>query len=619
MLDLFRTALLAATLALTYVSAAAQERATPAPHATPAPDAVTALRTLFDEDAQAEAGLDPLGQILRGELPEAGTMRLIFTDELDREHMAEVRDSLSRLNAIPHDSLPPSLQLAYDAFAVIKQDQLAMLRPENRALTRVRPFNHFGGLPIAFPALFAGTSSGSAPSGTANAAALRNILALYAVFPEAIDNAILRFREGMAAGVVEPRRTVELMISQIDMLQNQPLAGSAFLAPLQAQGADTAPEVRAEQRRAFEQAVTGQVRPAYARLRRFLAETYLPAAREQPGLWAMPGGDALYRQLVAHETGLALDPEQVHQLGLSEVARIRAQMDLVRRQLGYAEPLDTFFATVRTDPRFHPRSAGELAQGYAAIGARVDGQLPALFHRLPVTPLIVQPYPDFRALYEPGGSYSEGDPAHGLPGVFFYNTSDLPHRFLSGMTTLYLHEAMPGHHLQLSLAAEDASLAPFQRQGMSTAFVEGWALYAETLGYRMGLYADPLQHWGTLDDEMLRAMRLVVDTGLHVRHWTRDQAVAYMLANSGMGRQDAETEVDRYIALPAQALSYKIGALTIQRLRDKAESRLGPRFDIRDFHEQVLGSGALPLPVLEEKLDRWIDRTARIPVLPASR
>lgn len=187
------------------------------------------------------------------------------------------------------------------------------------------------------------------------------------------------------------------------------------------------------------------------------------------------------------------------------------------------------------------------------------------------------------------------------------------------MTTLYLHEAMPGHHLQLSLASEDAALAPFQRQGMSTAFVEGWALYAETLGYRMGLYADPLQHWGTLDDEMLRAMRLVVDTGLHARHWSREQAVAYMLANSGMGRQDAETEVDRYIALPAQALSYKIGAMTIQRLRDKAQARLGARFDIRDFHEQVLGSGALPLPVLEQKVNRWIDRSAAVPVLPASR
>jgi uncharacterized protein (DUF885 family) len=190
--------------------------------------------------------------------------------------------------------------------------------------------------------------------------------------------------------------------------------------------------------------------------------------------------------------------------------------------------------------------------------------------------------------------------------VFYYNTYDLPSRFISGITTLYLHEGSPGHHFQISLAQEDKSLPDFQRFGGNNAFVEGWALYSETLGYDMGLYKDPKQHWGTLDDEMLRAMRLVVDTGLHAKGWSREQAIDYMLANSGMGRTDATAEVERYIANPAQALSYKIGALTIQRLRKKAEMALGARFDIRAFHAQVLGSGALPLPVLEAKIDGWI-------------
>jgi uncharacterized protein (DUF885 family) len=190
--------------------------------------------------------------------------------------------------------------------------------------------------------------------------------------------------------------------------------------------------------------------------------------------------------------------------------------------------------------------------------------------------------------------------------VFFYNTYDLPSRFLSGLTTLYLHEGVPGHHFQISLAQEDKSLPDLQRFDGNNAFVEGWALYAETLGYEMGFYKDPMQHWGTLDDEMLRAMRLVVDTGIHAKGWSRDQAIAYMLTNSGMGRTDATAEVERYIANPAQALSYKIGALTIQRLRKKAESALGARFDIRAFHAQVLDSGALPLPILEAKIDRWI-------------
>jgi uncharacterized protein (DUF885 family) len=190
--------------------------------------------------------------------------------------------------------------------------------------------------------------------------------------------------------------------------------------------------------------------------------------------------------------------------------------------------------------------------------------------------------------------------------VFYYNTYDLPSRFLTGITTLYLHEGIPGHHFQISLAQENTALPDFQRFGGNTAFVEGWALYAETLGYEMGFYKDPWQHWGTLDDEMLRAMRLVVDTGLHTKGWSREQAIDYMLANSGMGRTDATAEVERYIAIPGQALAYKIGALTIQRLRKKAESELGPRFDVRAFHEQVLGSGALPVAVLEAKIDRWI-------------
>jgi uncharacterized protein (DUF885 family) len=225
---------------------------------------------------------------------------------------------------------------------------------------------------------------------------------------------------------------------------------------------------------------------------------------------------------------------------------------------------------------------------------------------MPGTPLAISPYPAFRERYEPGGSYYQGSADGQRPGMFYFNIYDLPSRFLTGMTTLYLHEAVPGHHLQISLAQENEDLPPFQRFDGNNAFVEGWALYAETLGYEMGLYDDPMQHWGTLDDEMLRAMRLVVDTGIHAMGWNREQAIQYMLDNSGMSRTDAVAEVERYIANPAQALSYKIGALTIQQLRKKAETELGSKFDIRDFHQQVLGSGALPLPILRGKIDGWI-------------
>jgi uncharacterized protein (DUF885 family) len=248
----------------------------------------------------------------------------------------------------------------------------------------------------------------------------------------------------------------------------------------------------------------------------------------------------------------------------------------------------------------------ELAESFERVARAVDSQIPRYFSRVPKTPLTIQPYPAYREKFEAGGSYSQGSPDGKRPGTFFFNTYDLPSRFLTGSATLYLHEGAPGHHFQISLAQEDESLPVFQRFDGNTAFVEGWALYAETLGYEMGFYEDPGQHWGTLDDEMLRAMRLVVDTGLHTKGWSRDQAIDYMLANSGMGRSDATAEVERYIAIPGQALAYKIGAITFQRLRRKAEAALGARFDIRAFHEQVLGSGAIPLPILEAKIDRWI-------------
>ena len=247
-----------------------------------------------------------------------------------------------------------------------------------------------------------------------------------------------------------------------------------------------------------------------------------------------------------------------------------------------------------------------ITQGYYDIGKQVDQKIGAYFSTLPKAPLEIRPYEEFREKFEAGGSYEQGTPDGKRPGRFYFNAYDLPSRTTPGMTTLYLHEGAPGHHFQISLAQENEALPSFMRFGGNTAYVEGWALYSETLGYEMGFYKDPYQRFGTLSDEMLRAMRLVVDTGLHAKGWVRDQAIDYMMANSDMGRTDATAEVERYIAIPSQALAYKTGAMTIQRLRAKAQDALGPKFDIRAFHEQVLGTGALPLAVLEKKIDAWI-------------
>ena len=273
---------------------------------------------------------------------------------------------------------------------------------------------------------------------------------------------------------------------------------------------------------------------------------------------------------------------------------------------GFDGTLTEFFDYVRTDPKFKPKSREALTQTYYDIGEEVDEKIGNYFSLVPKTDLVIKPYDPSIEQFSAGGSYQSGTPDGSRPGTFFFNAYDLPSRLTTGNVTLYLHEGAPGHHFQISLAQENEALPAFMRFGGNTAYVEGWALYSETLGYEMGFFDDPWNRYGTLQDEQLRAMRLVVDTGLHSKGWTREQAIDFMLENSGMTRTEVVAEVERYIAIPSQALAYKVGALKIQELRERAEAKLGDRFDIRDFHAQVLNTGALPLPVLEAKIDRWI-------------
>lgn len=560
------------------------------------------LLALLHSASRARDALDPLGNLDRHDYRPAETLRRLFDDDLAIERRAALRRQLGALQRIDRTRLSAERQLSYDAFLFQSREELGWLAPDILALTQVRPFNHFGGLHVDFPAML--VPGGPLPYETE--ADYRHALSLVRTFPLLMDRATGRFRQGLNTGVVETRQTTANMIAQIDTALAGGVANSPFAAPLE-QMAATIPADRQNAIRAeWNDAIQREVFPAYRRLRIFLAEEYLPAARPDIGLAAMKGGAGLYRRYILRHTTLPLEPAAIHALGLNEVARIQREMERVKARLGFRGTLPQFFEHIRTDPRFHPRSADELGDGFAEVARRVNTLLPSYFARLPRTELAIAPYPEYRGRFEAGGSYALGSPDSRRPGVFWFNTFDLPSRYTSGTATLYLHEGMPGHHLQASLAQENTSLPDFQRFGNITAYVEGWALYAETLGFEMGLYDDPLQHWGTLDDEMLRAMRLVVDTGIHAKGWSRAEAVAYMLGNSGMGRSDAEAEVDRYIANPGQALAYKIGAMTIQRLRREAETALGPRFDLKAFHGQVLDSGVIPLPVLEDKVRRWI-------------
>lgn len=560
------------------------------------------LMTLFSETARREDAIDPLGLIYRGGKPNLTAFRQTFTDLAVRQQRGVTSWALAGLARINRARLSPERQISYDVFLRDKREQELWLSAEIVALTEVRPFTHFGGLHVEFPSLMA---AGGALNYSSESDYRLN-LGLIRAFPQVLDNAIERFREGIASGVVETKMTTRNMVAQIDAILAQPLTESPFTSATRNFPAAVPQARRNAIRQQYFAATRTEVYPAYRRLRRFLNDEYLPAARDGVGIAAMKGGAPLYLKEIERQTTMRLDPEEVHRLGLSEVARIQREMDLVRQQLGFAGPLHDFFEEIRTNPKYHPKTKEEFARAFADAAKAVDAQVPRFFSKVPRTPLSIEAYPAYRQKYEAGGSYNQGSADGSRPGIFYYNTYDLPSRFLTGVVTLYMHEGAPGHHFQISLAQEDESLPEFQRFGGNTAYVEGWALYAETLGFDMGLYQDPMQHWGTLDDEMLRAMRLVVDTGLHAKGWSREQAIDYMLANSGMGRSDATAEVERYIVWPGQALGYKIGALTIQRLRRKAQEVLGPKFDIRAFHDQILGSGALPLPILEAKLDRWM-------------
>jgi uncharacterized protein (DUF885 family) len=358
---------------------------------------------------------------------------------------------------------------------------------------------------------------------------------------------------------------------------------------------------------AYSKKISGTVVPAYARMRDFVRDEYLPKARDSVAWTALPDGEAWYEFAVREHTTTDMSPDEIHELGLSEVGRILGEMDGVRRQVGFEGDLEAFFTHLETSPEFYFTRGADLVRGYNEIKRRIDAQLPRLFSVLPKADYEVREVEAFRAQSSAGAFYQQPSADGSRPGIFYVNTYNLKAQPKFGMETLSLHEASPGHHFQISIQQELEDVPRFRRFGGDyTAFVEGWALYAEYLGKELGLFTDPYQWFGRLNDEQLRAMRLVVDTGLHSKGWSRERAIKYMLDNSTLAETDVVSEVERYIAWPGQALGYKVGDLHIQALRRRAEQELGEKFDIRDFHREVLGDGAVPLSVLDAKIDRWI-------------
>ena len=568
------------------------------------------LKRLFYASDERDLKLNPLSAISRGDLRYADRFGDAYSDAADARDRRNAQADLAALHAIPRARLTVVDRIAYDVFGDGLEKELKGYAPGLARIRRAMPINHFGGIQTFYPDFASG--KGSAPFKTL--LDYENNLKRNVGYAGAYDRIIARLRDGMAQGIVLPKLTVRNMIEQFDNLLKEGVEGSTFYAPVTMFPDAVAASDRARLRVAYAAQVRDVIQPAHRKIRAFLADEYLSRARDTMGLSGMPGGSAYYDYRIERSTTLPMTAAAVHALGLKEVARILGDMAALQAKVGFKGTPKQFFDYLRSDPRFQPKSDAEVRAGYDAIARRVDARVREQFALVPKTPLELRQVPAFREKTAASGSYDAGTPDGSRPGIFYYSAYDLPSRYLWSMETLYLHEAVPGHHYQVSLAQENEKLPAFMRFGGNTAYEEGWALYAESLWPELGMETDPYARMGGLNDEMLRAMRLVVDTGLHAYGWSRERAIDYMMDNSPESRTDATAEVERYIANPGQALAYKIGQLTIMRLKAEAQAALGARFDAKAFHAMVLDTGALPMPVLERKVRDWIAAGGAMPM-----
>ena len=468
----------------------------PAPLVSPvaAVSAHDELFQLFKDSDEASLKLNPLNGIFRGDLRYADQFGDGITDAYYDSARALAQGDLQRLKVIDRTRLNATDQLAYDVFEYSTRDTLEGLSPALLRLSEVRPLNHFFGFQTFYPNFASG--KGAAPFNTV--ADYDNNLKRHAGYAWWIDQAIARFRQGAESGVVETKMTIRNVIEQLDNQLKQTPEQSQFSGPVKQFPASFSDADKARLTAAYRAAIVSEINPALTRLRDYLRDDYLPRARDGVGIMYMRGGDQYYRYLVKSTTTLDMTPDEIHRLGLSEVARIRTEMEKVKTEVGFKGSLAQFFEHLRTDPKLKLKSRDALTQGYYAIGRTVDAKLPTYFSTIPKAGLEIRPYDPTIEKFQAGGSYEQGTPDAKRPGTFYFNAYDLPSRTTPGMTTLYLHEGSPGHHFQISLAQENDALPPFMRFGGNTAYVEGWALYAETLGYDMGLYKDPYQRFGTL-------------------------------------------------------------------------------------------------------------------------
>jgi uncharacterized protein (DUF885 family) len=517
------------------------------------------------------------------------------TPAADAARARELRAFQARLKALPASGLSDEATLNRDFLAWTLERRLKSLSFDEARM----PFNSDSGFDEALD-YFADTTHLN------DAADARAWIARLSALPGYFAANVANARRGVRERFTQPRTTVEAVIARARAEAARPVDGDPLLKPF-----DTLPKTMpAAERMALkaegEAIVRARIRPAQKAFLTFLETEYLPAARPSLAVRSLPNGEAYYRWLVADHTTTELSPDEIHAIGVSEVTRIRGEMEAVMRETGFRGDLPAFVAMLRKDPRFYAASREDLLEKAALIVSRIEDKLPRYFGTLPRLPLAVRPVPrEIEDTYTTG-RYFEGSPKLGVAGGYMVNTSHLDQRPLYELPALTLHEGVPGHHVQIALAQELQDVPAFRRDADVTAFTEGWGLYAERLGEEMGIYRDPYERFGRLSYEMWRACRLVADTGIHWLGWSLDQARACFTENTALSPLNIEVELARYVGWPGQALAYKVGELRIVELRTKAEAALGPKFDLRRFHDAVLLAGPLPLDLLARRIDDWI-------------
>ncbi|MGH9968660.1 MAG: DUF885 domain-containing protein [Pyrinomonadaceae bacterium] len=462
------------------------------------------------------------------------------------------------------------------------------------------PVTQFGDIHIDAPQLVTSLSFSSVKD-------YEDYVARLQQFPRAFNETMIQMRKGMKDGLMPPKILVVQVAEQTESIARQTPEETPFAQPTTNFPKEFSEADRERLRQGIISAIRDQVLPAYNTFLTFVRNEYAPAGRKDIGAWALPQGSERYALAIIRQTTTNMQPEEIHQLGLREVARIEAEEAAIAKELGFSD-LKNFKDSLKKNPDLHPKSRQQILDEYRTYTDQMWKRLPEVFGRLPKAKLEILPVEAFREK-QASTSYNQGTPDGSRPGHVFVNTYDYENQLTINNEDTAYHEGVPGHHMQISIAQELPELPPFRQQAGYTAYVEGWALYSERLGKEMGFYQNPYSNYGRLDDEMLRAIRLVVDTGIHYKKWTRDQVVQYMRDHSSANEAYFQAETDRYIAWPGQALAYKIGQLAILRLREKARAELGNKFDIRGFHDEVLGAGALPIDVLDQRINAWIERS----------